>query len=391
MSAPDTRHLYCGPSGGSFFAPKGRAGAGREWFHEPGARIHLTGSGRTAAWWAAQAMGLRPGQHILAPAYNGGAEIDPFLHAGLAVEMVDVDGDGRIRIDDLRRRIRSNTRAVLVVHTFGFPQALDAVGALCDDHDLWLIEDCAHQLPGSPACPAGSARGDVALYSLRKWVPSPDGGALILRHPDLSDPPPLPPPPDRRLSPPLLAWWLLERLQGTPLQPGITSIFLRLRDALRGSTPVEAGHPVAGPKERFHPYMMRMGMSGRTRRILAASDPREIGLRVRANYQAFMERLDGVDGIRILTGPLPDGVFPYLFAVEVDHREAVWRFLSRAGIVAMRFWRTYHPALSWREYPVACRLKDRVLALPIHSGLDERHVAYMAGQLRAGVRNAGGS
>lgn len=88
-------------------------------------------------------------------------------------------------MEDLGRRIGKRTRAVLCTHYFGFPQALKALRALCDEHSVYLIEDCAHALFSCSGDGYLGTWGDASVFSLRKTLPVPNGGALVLNRPGL--------------------------------------------------------------------------------------------------------------------------------------------------------------------------------------------------------------
>jgi hypothetical protein len=75
-----------------------------------------------------------------------------------------------------------HAKAVLAVNYFGFPQELEVFRTYCQRTGAALIEDNAHgmlsrdengQLLGS--------RGDAGVFSFRKTIAVPDGGALVLQ------------------------------------------------------------------------------------------------------------------------------------------------------------------------------------------------------------------
>ncbi len=77
------------------------------------------------------------------------------------------------------RQINSKTKAVMVIHEFGYPyKDLKKLRALCDKKGLPLIENCAwgygSQVDGKEV---GSV-GDYAIYSLPKFLPMAHGGVL---------------------------------------------------------------------------------------------------------------------------------------------------------------------------------------------------------------------
>src|SRR5262249_50961410 len=77
------------------------------------------------------------------------------------------------------RKPSAATRAVLVIHEFGYPAGLPS-GL---DPKIPVIEDCAWAFGVDfPALQVG-ARGDFAIYSLPKALPMPFGGLLRAKKP----------------------------------------------------------------------------------------------------------------------------------------------------------------------------------------------------------------
>lgn len=81
---------------------------------------------------------------------------------------------------DVRKKITSKTKAILIVHQIGMPADVDAFRAICDEHNLILIEDAA--------CAAGSgykgkkigSHSDLVCFSFhpRKVITTGDGGMV---------------------------------------------------------------------------------------------------------------------------------------------------------------------------------------------------------------------
>ena len=72
------------------------------------------------------------------------------------------------------------TRAVFVIHEFGFPCPLKKISAY-QKKKLPIIEDCAYALGSRIEGAKVGVVGDYAIYSLPKYYPIPMGGLLIAR------------------------------------------------------------------------------------------------------------------------------------------------------------------------------------------------------------------
>ena len=359
----------------------------------PGRRLALCANARAGIRQACDRLGLGPGDEILAPAWNCGSEIDPLLHAGLSVRLFPVDGTGRVDPEAVAARIGPATRAVYLIHYFGWPQPeTAAIAALCRDRGLALIEDCALALLSeTPEGPVGR-HGDAAVFCLYKFFPLVMGGALALRE-DLP-PPRFDRPFPRKAELRALARDLSRRVLG---QGGAGTLKRRLR-ALAGR-PAPAPAPAAapdgppgGPPDMpahyyFDPAWRDAGPSAVTRRLLARLDPAGEAEARRRNHALLMEALAGVPGVAFPLGPAGPGVAPLagFVLLPAEVRDAVCAGLQARRIGATPWWSGCHRGLDWSDPAAteALELKARGLSLPIHPGLSAAQIRWMAGELAA--------
>ncbi|OGZ78504.1 MAG: hypothetical protein A2528_01645 [Candidatus Staskawiczbacteria bacterium RIFOXYD2_FULL_37_9] len=132
---------------------------------------------------------LESGVGVLLQAFTCNAVPNPILWAGLNPMYVDCNNDDfNIDANDLRNKIRPNSRVLVVQHTFGMPANMDEIRKICAESNLILIEDCAHSL-GSEYVSAGSpqvmrkvgAFSKVAFFSFSrdKVISSVYGGMAV--------------------------------------------------------------------------------------------------------------------------------------------------------------------------------------------------------------------
>src|SRR5690349_1195738 len=72
------------------------------WLQTPDDQVVLTHQGRTAVGLLCSALGLGPGDEVLLPAYNCGAEVDPFVQAGCKVLFYRVDRQAQLDVADIQ-------------------------------------------------------------------------------------------------------------------------------------------------------------------------------------------------------------------------------------------------------------------------------------------------
>jgi perosamine synthetase len=131
-------------------------------------------SGTAALHLAVLALGLEPGDEILVPAYTFPATANVVALAGLKPVLVDVDTE-TMNLDPAKITIGPRTKAILAVHLFGRPAALEELPA-----ELRVLEDAAGALG---ARRRGRACGGLGLlgclsFHPRKIVTTGEGGAV---------------------------------------------------------------------------------------------------------------------------------------------------------------------------------------------------------------------
>ncbi len=152
-------------------------------FHEllPGV---ATSSGTTALHLALLSLGIGPGDDVLLPSYVCSAPLHAVYHSGATPILVDVDPtNGNIDSEDLKKRLTSKSKAIIVVHLFGLPANVREISAL----GLPVIEDCAQALGAELASRKVGTFGRVAICSFyaTKIITTGEGGMLLSSDPDL--------------------------------------------------------------------------------------------------------------------------------------------------------------------------------------------------------------
>jgi len=103
---------------------------------------------------------------------------------GAKPKWVDVEENSvSIDIEDLKSKITSNTRALLLYHVAGYIGPLDQIVALCKHHNIVLIEDCNNALGSTFNGQKVGSFGDFAIFSFypNRQISCGEGGSLICR------------------------------------------------------------------------------------------------------------------------------------------------------------------------------------------------------------------
>jgi len=349
------------------------------------AEVVYTYQGRYAIQLICRLLSVGPGDEILAPAYNCGAEIDPFVRTGAKVIFYRIDGKARIDTGDVTSRITPSTKLIYVSHFFGWPQNIEGLAGWCREKHIFLVEDCALSLfSRSPRSAIGRA-GDAAIFSFVKTLAVPDGGALILKNHALADETkPRRQPPSRNIvlnSLPLMKKWFMNEHQLWQRSGFARRLLTR---SWRDSAAIQDMEVGRGMPESNYFDEGKIGwtISRLSRRILAGTHPAEIVATRRHNYRLLQDAFFGLPSIRPLYDDLPDHVCPLSFPLFIDDRSRWAQALEERGI-QVGGWPSYHRGFDWRDFPEARHLKDDLLTLPVHQDLDGRHMGHIAQSVKA--------
>jgi dTDP-4-amino-4,6-dideoxygalactose transaminase len=339
--------------------------------------------GRGALSHAAQGMGLANGDNILLPCFHCGVEVEALVATGVEPRFYPLNDDLSVDPERLSPLIDGRTRGVLLIHYFGFPQPVTEVGTLCRSRGIPLIEDCCHALFSRHLGKPLGSFGEIAVFSQRKSLPLPDGGALLLNG-ELSDSQPLPVRPSgtvalkKALGMLLRSTFGLERGRRLPFP-----LELMNRLIVGRSRPIQAG----GPDLDLGPC--RQAMSGISRRIMDRTRIDEVVARRQAHYEALAERLRGCPGLTPLKPQLPEGCCPLYLPVLLPAgvRDELQERLAERGIHTFVFGADLHPRLPRGEFPLAERYARDLLCLPVHQQLTGADIDYLAATLPAIVQD----
>lgn len=90
------------------------------------------------------ALGVGPGDEVIVPANTFIATAWGATLCGATPVFVDCEADSyNLDASKVEAAITDKTKAVIAVHLYGQPADMDAIQAVCDKHDLPLVEDCA--------------------------------------------------------------------------------------------------------------------------------------------------------------------------------------------------------------------------------------------------------
>lgn len=134
------------------------------------------------------ALGLKPGDEVIAPDFTFIATAEVIALLGLTPVLVDVDPDTfNISPEAIAKAITSRTKAIVPVHIFGQTADMDAIMDIANKYNLFVIEDACQSIGSDYKTNSGELKksGTIGHIGCTSFFPSKnlgcygDGGAIF--------------------------------------------------------------------------------------------------------------------------------------------------------------------------------------------------------------------
>lgn len=152
-------------------------------------------NGTDALQIAMMGLDLKPGDEVITADFTFAATVEVIALLQLTPVLVDVDPDTfNISIEAIKKAITPNTKAIVPVHLFGQAANMEAVMALAQEHNLYVIEDNAQAIGANYKFENGSKQkaGVIGHVASTSFFPSKnlgcygDGGAIFTNDDELA-------------------------------------------------------------------------------------------------------------------------------------------------------------------------------------------------------------
>jgi dTDP-4-amino-4,6-dideoxygalactose transaminase len=299
------------------------------------------GSGTDALFIALKSLGIKEGDEVITVANSFIATSEAITMTGAKVVFVDCDEE-TYNIDNhkFEEAITNKTKAVLPVHLYGQPAAMDKIVQIAENHDLFVIEDAAQAHGAKYSNRNIGALSDCVCFSFfpgKNLGAYGDAGAILTNNEKLSN---------------------------------------RMRMFANHGRIEKYQHEIEGTNSRLDGLQAAI-------------------LDVKLKYlDKWIERRrdiakmydEGLECGAIVPKVLADVRHVYhLYVIRVKNRDEVISFLSDKGVSTGIHYPTPLPFLKAYEYlgyrpedfPVAYSLKEELLSLPIHGDMTDEQVEYV--------------
>jgi 8-amino-3,8-dideoxy-alpha-D-manno-octulosonate transaminase len=145
------------------------------------AHAQLTSSGTAALTTALSALGVGYGDEVIMPSFTFVASFEAVISVGAIPVLVDIDDTLTLDPVSVRKNITPRTRAIMPVHMCGSMADMDALQAICREHNLWLLEDACQSIGGTYKGKKLGSIGDAGTFSFDfvKTMTCGEGGVVM--------------------------------------------------------------------------------------------------------------------------------------------------------------------------------------------------------------------
>jgi len=312
-------------------------------------------NGTDALQIAMMGLGLQPGDEVITADFTFAATVEVIALLQLTPVLVDVDADTfNISIDAIKKAITPRTKAIVPVHLFGQAANMDAILEIAAEHNLYVIEDNAQGIGSNYKFADGSKKktGGIGHIASTSFFPSKnlgcygDGGAIFTNDDALAH---------------------------------------SLRGIVNHGMYVRYHHDVVGVNSRLDSIQAAV-LNTKLPHLDAYNKARR---EAADKYSAALANHPNVV-TPVVVGDEDSHVFhQYVIRILNTDRNALMQHLLDKGIpCAIYYPIPLHSQKAYADtryneadFPVTNQLVNEVLALPMHTELDDEQIAFITGAI----------
>jgi len=314
-------------------------------------------SGTAALHLCVCAANIGAGDEVITTPFSFVASANCILYERATPVFVDIEEESmNVDPDLVGAAITERTRAVLPVHVFGQPCAMDRLDEICRSQDILLIEDACEALGAEFRGRKAGTFGKAAAFGFypNKQMTTGEGGVITTNDAD----------------------WA--QLLGS------------LRNQGRGEMGTRVEHPRLGFNYRLDEMSAALGLSQLSR----IEELLESRCQAAAIYAEYLRHIPGV---RLFTPvKMTTRLSWFVVIIRLEQgisRNAVIEDLRRNGIPTRIYFSPIHlqpffkERFGYREgdFPITERVANTTLALPFHSRISRSDIEYVTTCLRAAI------
>lgn len=305
------------------------------------------GNGTDALEIILQALNIGKGDEVIVPACSWISTSEAVTTVGARVVFADVLPNlYTLDPKDFEKKITSKTRAVIPVHLYGLPAAMDEIVAIADAHNIKIVEDCAQS---HGALYKGKRTGTFGIAAAFSFYPGKnlgaygDAGAMVTNDPELAE---------------------------------------KLRMIGNHGQLKKHNHLLEGRNSRLDTLQAAI-LKTKLPFLQKWTKARQ------QNALHYNNKLQDADVMIPLVPEYSDHVF-HLYVIQINNRNEKMEQLKQSGVQTAIHYPTPLPFLKayqylnhqHKDFPIAARQMDKILSLPMYPELSEDQIDYVCDFLK---------
>ena len=313
-------------------------------------------NGTDALFIAMKALGVGPGDEVIAPVFTCTATNIPFLYMGVKILFADIDPNTmNIDINHVAQLMNKNVKAIICVHYGGLPCDMDELQNIADKWSIPIIEDAAHAVGAKYKGSNIGSISDFTMFSFQaiKHITTGDGGMLIVKNKELID------------QAERVRWFGIDRnaKQAGIWENDITEIGYKYQ-----MTDIAAAMGIASLQEFDAVSSLRKRL-----------------------FKVYSDELAGYDRVKIIGNDFDDREHAaWLFTIIVDNRYKLQEKLRDNKIESNQVhfrndrYSIFKDFTEGKNFPNMDQIEDKYLVLPLHTMMNENDVRRVCAIIKSG-------
>ena len=308
-------------------------------------------SGTAALHTSLVAYGIGPGDEVIVPAFTFEATANVVLACGAKPVFADIGEDYNIDPRDVRKKAGRKTKAIIPVDVYGYPSDLDEIREIADEHSAMVVEDAAESLGAEYRGRATGKTDHSGCFSLyaTKVITSGEGGAITTDDDEFAD--------------------RVRLVRNHGMQEGYDTRVLGFNYRM----PETAAAIASVQMDRLDGYIEAR----------------------RNNSRVLTETISNMKGVELRQDSSDRKHVWYLYTLFMaKRRDEVIQKLRARGVGAAAYWTTpvnkmpLYKRLGFGEtkLPMAANAAGHVLSLPVHPGVNDAHIQFVAEEFAKAVK-----
>jgi len=314
---------------------------------------------------ALKLVGVKPGDEVICPSLTFVATVNSIRYVDAIPVFADVTSSENPTIfpDDIKKKITTKTKAIMVMHYGGFACDMDRIMKIAAKHNLKVIEDACHGPFSEYKGKQLGAIGDIGCFSFfsNKNISTGEGGMLVTNNPVYAE----------------------------------KAKLLRSHGMTTMSYERAKGHSTTYD-------VVDLGYNYRMDDIRAAIGLAQLGkidadLKKRAKIRSvYIEQLIEIEGIIVPFKDYADFSSNYIFPIvlknsTIEKRDKIRNQLAEKGIQTSVHYPPVHRFSVYKDFykelPVTDYLGDNLITLPMYSKLTDNDIHYISNSLNKLLTN----